>query len=167
MNPTFFLTRATHVLASLSHALACLLLVAIFVLINAEVVWRYVFSSSTLIADEYGTYFFAAMVYLGVTHALHNDRLIKVDLPAAWQGFTQSTAVRATVALLGLVFNLTLLYAMFLTTALSWRFQSRSIQPSQTLLVYPQSVVLLALAIAALTSALILLVVFQRKEASQ
>lgn len=167
MNPTSPLSRATHVLASLSQTLSCLLLAAIFLLINAEVVWRYAFSSSTLIADEYSAYFFAAMVYLGITHALHNERLIKVDLPAAWQGFAQSTIVRATVAALGVLFNLTLLYAMFLTTALSWRFQSRSIQPSQTLLVYPQSVVLLALGIAALTSALILLVVLTGKRAPQ
>ncbi|RYF36890.1 MAG: TRAP transporter small permease subunit [Comamonadaceae bacterium] len=163
MNDSSRLFRATETLARIAQALACLLLLASFVLINAEVVARYAFNSSTLVADEYSTYFFAGMVYLGLTNALHRDRLIKVDLPSAWSRFSGSTAVRIVVAALGLLLNLTLLYAMFLTTALSWRFQSRSIQPSQTLLFYPQSVVLLALGTAALTALLIFVGVCRRR----
>lgn len=163
MNDPSRIFRCTAALAKFSQVLACVLLGAMFVLINAEVIARYAFGSSTLVADEYSAYFFAGMVYLGLTNALHHDRLIKVDLPAAWSRVIGSVPVRALVAGLGLLLNLVLFYAMFLTTALSWRFQSRSIQPSQTLIFYPQLLVLVALGLATLTAALLFIGVWRRQ----
>lgn len=149
--------RVADGLTSLAQAIACGLLAGMFVLINFEVLCRYLFSTSTLLADEYSAYFFALMVYLGLSHSLYHDKLIKIDLPRAWAAFTQSTAVRTLLATLGLGFNLMLVYAMYLTTATSVRFQSRSIQPSQTLLMYPQWAVVIALGIAVVVGVIVLL----------
>lgn len=164
MTPDCPWSRCTGALARTAQALASVLLLVIFVLINLEVICRYLFGTSTLVADEYSAYCFAAMAYLGLTHSLHHNRLIKVDLPQGWHGFTESRPVRLFVAALGVLLNFTLLYALFLTVSMSWKFQSRSIQPSQTLLAYPQAVVLLGLALATLTALLIFLRTFKRRE---
>jgi TRAP-type C4-dicarboxylate transport system permease small subunit len=54
--------------------LAGFLLIALLALINVEVVARYVFSTSTLIADEYGGYLMAWVTMLGAVHILRADR---------------------------------------------------------------------------------------------
>ena len=51
-----------------------LLLVALLILINVEVVARYVFGRSTLVADEYGGYLMAWITMLGAVHLLRADR---------------------------------------------------------------------------------------------
>ena len=59
----FLLNRLADAIARISLLIACTLTAAVFLLINVEVVCRYVFGTSTLIADEYAAYGFAGLVY--------------------------------------------------------------------------------------------------------
>jgi TRAP-type C4-dicarboxylate transport system permease small subunit len=118
--------------------LAGLLLVALLILINVEVVARYVFGGSTLIADEYGGYLMAWITMLGAIHLLRADR----HLSMTWLVDRLSPRVQNLVgicaALLGLAISAVLLYATYLLVAGSARFGTTSIQPSATPLVWPQ-----------------------------
>jgi TRAP-type C4-dicarboxylate transport system permease small subunit len=146
------LNRLADAIARVSLGIACVLAAAIFVLVNVEVICRYVFGISTLVADEYGAYAFAGMVYLGMVHALHQDALIRIDIPGRWQHFVTRPALKLFAAVAALALNLILLYAGYLTFAASLRFQSRSIQASKTLLAWPQGLMLAGLALLVVVS---------------
>ena len=129
------------VLASAEFALgrlAGLLLMALLILINVEVAARYLFGSSTLVADEYGGYLMAWITMLGAIHLLRADR----HLSMRWLVDRLSPRVQNIVgigaALIGLAISAALLYATYLLAANSWQFGSTSIQPSATPLVWPQ-----------------------------
>ncbi|MGB3424838.1 MAG: TRAP transporter small permease [Castellaniella sp.] len=164
MKSNDLLGRLAEGLARAAQALACCLLVGMFLLINIEVLCRYFFSTSTLVADEYSAYFFAAMVYLGLSHCLHHDKLIKIDLPESWSPVVKSPLVLFILSALGIAFNALLVYSMYLTTMASLRFQTRSIQPSQTVLAYPQLAVLAALCAAVLAGVFVLVRSFRATE---
>jgi len=69
--------RIGRILAAIESALGRLagfLLIALLILINVEVVARYVFNTSTLVADEYGGYLMAWMTMLGAVHLLRSDQ---------------------------------------------------------------------------------------------
>lgn len=129
---------------------------AIAVLVNVEIVSRYAFGTSTLVADEYAAYGFALMVYLGMVHAVHHDTLIRIDIPGRWSTFVARRGPRLFGALVTLALNVVLLYALILTLAASVRFQSRSIQVSKTLLAWPQGLVVAAVALLVVVSAVAL-----------
>lgn len=150
------LNRFADGVARLSLVSAGLLVAAIALLVNVEVVCRYVFGTSTLVADEYAAYGFAVMVYLGMVHAVRHDALIRIDIPGRWSSFVARRGPRVFAALATLALNLVLLYALILTLAASLRFQSRSIQVSKTLLAWPQGLVVAAVGLLVLVSAVAL-----------
>ena len=55
-------------------------MIALLTLMNVEVFARYLFGKSTLIADEYGGYFYAWIVLLGAVHLLRSDKYLTVTL---------------------------------------------------------------------------------------
>ncbi len=118
------LNRLADAIARISLLIACTLTAAIFLLINVEVVCRYVFGTSTLIADEYAAYGFAGLVYRGMVHAVHRDLLIRIDIPGGWKRFVTRPALKLFAALATLALNLVLIYAASLTFAASVRYQS-------------------------------------------
>ena len=130
--------------------LAGLLLVAMLILINVEVVARYVFGGSTLVADEYGGYLMAWITMLGAIHLLRADR----HLTMTWMVDRLSPRVQNLVgicaALIGLVISGVLLYSTYLLVASSVRFGTTSIQPSATPLVWPQLILPLGYALLCL-----------------
>ena len=133
--------RLAGILASTEFVLgrlAGLLLVAMLILINVEVVARYVFGGSTLVADEYGGYLMAWITMLGAIHLLRADR----HLTMTWMVDRLSPRVQNVVgicaALIGLAVSAVLLYATYLLVTNSARFGTTSIQPSATPLVWPQ-----------------------------
>jgi TRAP-type C4-dicarboxylate transport system permease small subunit len=142
------LERWTARIAAASMVISSALLVGMFLLINAEISFRYILGSSTLIADEFASYMFAALVYLGLNHAIFHEKLIAIDLPGRWQRFTSHPGTRLFVAVCGLTLNAILLYASTLTLLSNVRFKSRSIQYSTTLIAIPQSVVVVGLVLA-------------------
>jgi len=154
--PPGSLDRFTHWVGKTTTAVAAVLLLAMFVLINVEVAMRYLLGASTLVADEFAGYMFAALVYLGMNRAIHTETLITVELPGAWARWMASAPVRCVKALLTLGLHLALLHAATLTFLMSLRFQSRSIQYSRTLLAWPQAIVVLGLALVCLAAAALL-----------
>jgi len=53
-------------------------LAAIVVLVTLEVILRYVFNTSTLLADEYSAYFFVGLLYFGASYTLREGRHIRI-----------------------------------------------------------------------------------------
>lgn len=155
--PGGHLDRWVGVIGKVSSAISATLLLGIFVLINIEVATRYLLGGSTLVADEYAGYMFAALVFLGMNQAIHMEKLITIDLTGRWGALMNGSLMRAVKAVLILGLNLALLYAATLTLMMSIRFQSRSIQYSKTLLAYPQSIVVIGLALASLAAFALLL----------
>ncbi len=158
------LNRFADAIARVSLIVACVLVAAIFVLINVEVICRYAFGVSTLISDEYSAYGFAVMVYLGMVYAVHHELLIRIDVPGGWQRMVARPALKLLAAIATLSLNIVLLYAASITFAASWRFQSRSIQVSKTLLAWPQGLMLVALGTLVVVSvALVIRTIRQRR----
>ena len=133
--------RIGRILAALETALghvAGFLLVALLALINVEVAARYVFNTSTLIADEYGGYLMAWITMLGAVHILRADRHLTMTAFVDRLSPRARNATGIVAAVIGLGICVVLLYATGVLVGNSARFASRSIQPSATPLVWPQ-----------------------------
>lgn len=133
--------RLAVVLATTEFALgrlAGLLLVALLILINVEVVTRYLFGGSTLVADEYGGYLMAWMTMLGAVHLLRADRHLTMTWMLDRFSPRGQNIVGICAALIGLGISAVLLYATYRLVSGSARFGTVSIQPSATPLVWPQ-----------------------------
>jgi TRAP-type C4-dicarboxylate transport system permease small subunit len=132
------LGRVLHVVEGGVMKLSAVLLIALLVLINVEVLGRYFFNYSTLIADEYGGYLYAWMVLLGGVHLLRSDRYLTMTavidrLPP----FVQSS-IGILSALVGLAVCVVSLISTVALVWTSFRFGTRSGQPSGTIVAYPQ-----------------------------
>lgn len=135
--------RIGRLFASIEVALdrlAAFLLIALLVLINVEVVARYVFNTSTLVADEYGGYLMAWITMLGAVHLLRADRHLTMTACVDRLSPRARNVAGTVAAIIGLAVCVVLLYATWTLVANSARFGSRSIQPSATPLVWPQLV---------------------------
>lgn len=135
------------VTGTVANGIAAVLVALIFVIINVEIVCRYLFNTSTLMADEYCGYFFGIAVYAGLSSGLYQNKLIKIDLPGAWSSFVKKPFIQLLVHLAALLLNGIFLYAIWHTLSASLLFNSRSIQASRTLLAYPQGAVVGAIAL--------------------
>ena len=114
------------------------LLAGMAVLINVEIVLRYVFNSSTLIADEYSGYLFVWSTLLGFGYALQNEQFLKVETLVSRFGPRGQQATAILAALAGLVVAAVCTYATGALFYSSWHFGTASIQPSATPLWLPQ-----------------------------
>ena len=123
------------------------LLAAMAVLINVEIVLRYVFNSSTLIADEYSGYLFVWSTLLGFGYALQNGHFLKVETLVSRLSPRGQHASAALAALAGLIVSAVCTYATGALFYGSWRFATASIQPSATPLWLPQIVLPVAFAV--------------------
>ena len=72
--------RVLHLCEGLALKLSALLMLALLALMNVEIAARYLFGKSTLLADEYGGYFYAWIVLLGAVHLLRSDKYLTVTL---------------------------------------------------------------------------------------
>jgi TRAP-type C4-dicarboxylate transport system permease small subunit len=151
------LDKTVKLLVGAAAVIAALLFAAIFLLVNVEIFCRYILNTSTLLADEYGGYFFAVAVYTGLNHSLYHDRLLKIDLPGAWATFVNKPIPRLIVTACTATLNVILLYAIWQTFSASVQFGSRSIQASRTPLAYPQGGVTFGIALLALVSLFLLI----------
>jgi TRAP-type C4-dicarboxylate transport system permease small subunit len=143
------LQTAGQVLERGSRALCDLagwMLAAMVVLINVEVVARYLFGASTLIADEYSGYLFVWGTLLGFGYALQTGQFLRVEGLVARLGAAGQRAAGLLAAVVGLGVALVCVYATWALFAGSWRFGTRSIQPSGTPLWAVQALLPLAFA---------------------
>jgi TRAP-type C4-dicarboxylate transport system permease small subunit len=130
--------KVLHVLEGGVMKLSALLLVALLALINVEILGRYFFSYSTLIADEYCGYFYAWIVLLGGVHLLRSDRYLTMTsvldrLPPFGQNL-----IGILGALVGLAVCAVSLKSTVDLVWTSYSFGARSGQPSATPIAYPQ-----------------------------
>ena len=136
------LDRITRGLADFSGVLLAL----VVVLVNLEVVLRYGFGKSTLLADEYSGYFFVWMSLLGFGYALDTGQFLRVEAFVERLHGPSREAAELFGALAGAVVAAVSTYGCFLTFYASWKFGTRSIQPSATPLWLPQAVMPFAFA---------------------
>lgn len=124
--------------------LACdfggVLLVAMVLLIGAEIFLRTVSGQSTLIADEYSGYLFVWITMIGFAHALQMGSFLSVHNFVNLMGPRVKAASDLLAAGAGLVVSAICAYATGLLALASWRFGTVSIQPSATPLWIPQLV---------------------------
>jgi TRAP-type C4-dicarboxylate transport system permease small subunit len=134
--------------------LACdfagLLLVALAILVNVEIVARGAFNTSTLLSDEYSGYLFVWLTLIGFGHALQKGAFLRVEglidrLPARARAWADVLS-----ALVGLVVAAVCTYATATLVLASIRYGTLSIQPSATPLWLPQLVMPLGFAVLVL-----------------
>lgn len=117
---------------------AGLMLVAMVILINIEIVARGVFGKSTLLADEYSGYLFVWATLIGFAHALQTGAFLRVEglidrLSPRWRAWADVLS-----AVVGLVVAAVCTYATGTLVLASLRYGTVSIQPSATPLWMPQ-----------------------------
>lgn len=145
------LRRTLDGVALVALWVAGLTLVAILVLMNVEIVVRYLFGTSTLIADEYAGYGFAVLILTGFVYAHRRRALLRVDFAASRLRGPFGRAVLAVAAVLSMVVAIFSAYAGYQTLALSILFQSTSSYASQTPLWIPQAVLPIGFGLLALS----------------
>ncbi|XWN29027.1 MAG: TRAP transporter small permease [Devosia sp.] len=128
-------------------------MVAILVLMNTEIVVRYLFGSSTLVADEYAGYGFAVLVLFGFIYAHRRGALLRVDIVARRLTGKVGRVFLALGALTGAVLSAISAYAGWKTLSLSLLFGSTSAFASQTPLAIPQAILPVGFALLALSFA--------------
>jgi len=74
------LARIVDVVSGFAGFLAAVLTVGVFGIILTEVIARSFFNFSTLIADEYSSYFFVGLAYLGWSYILRREKHIRVRI---------------------------------------------------------------------------------------
>jgi TRAP-type C4-dicarboxylate transport system permease small subunit len=113
-------------------ALAGFFLVAMAVLINVEIIARYVFNTSTLISDEYSGYLFVGCTLLAFGYAFNTGQFLRVEAVVHRFGGRALVASELLAAIAGLAVSVVCVYATWELFAGSWRLGTRSIQPSAT-----------------------------------
>lgn len=125
-------------------AIGCLFVMVL--LINVEVIARYLFNSSTLISDEYSAYFFVGCSFLGFAYAFRKGNFLRVNTligrlpPSALKYF------HLAALFLGFLFSAILTYELIKLPYTSYLYHSKSIQPSGTLLFIPQLILPIGMA---------------------
>jgi TRAP-type C4-dicarboxylate transport system permease small subunit len=135
--------RVLHVCEGLALKLSAILMVALLTLMNVEIIMRYVFRKSTLLADEYGGYFYAWIVLLGAVHLLRSDKYLTVTLVTDRLTPSGRNAAAMFAGMIGLAVSLVSLSSTWSIVEQSWMFGTRSMQPSETPLIYPQFAMLI------------------------
>ena len=129
--------QAASAVAKLSLVMAAFSLVSMLLLVNVEVLGRYVFGFSTFISDEYGAYLFVGCTFFGFAYSLHHGSFLQVNLVLQRLSPRYFSYLGLAAALLGLGLSLILAYETALLTYGSYVFRSRTIQ-SGTWLFLPQ-----------------------------
>lgn len=128
-------------------AASAVMLLAMVALMGVEIGMRALLHRSTQVADEYAGYLFTWMTLAGFFYAQRSDRFLRVDALRGRLAPRARCAADAATSLLAAALVAVLLYATWSTLRTSLAFDSRSIQPSQTLLWIPQAAMPLGLAL--------------------
>lgn len=122
------------------------LLAIVVVLINVEIVLRYVIGKSTLIADEYSGYFLVWMSLLGFGYALQSGQFLSVGVFIRRRSKTVREIAASIGAIVGAILALITMYGCWHTVLISFNFGTRSIQASATPIWLPQMAMPIAFA---------------------
>lgn len=137
-------------ISSVAIRVSCLFLILVFALTNVEILGRYLFGFSTLIAEEYVSYFLVWMTFLGYAATLRGGHFIRVQVILDRASPRLGDLLQGTAAVLSCGLCVVLAYSLAETVRMSWLFHSVSLQVSQTPLVIPQSIMPVAMAFLAL-----------------
>jgi TRAP-type C4-dicarboxylate transport system permease small subunit len=124
---------------------SCFFLVLMFALTNIEVLGRYILGFSTLIAEEYVSYFLVWMTFLGYAATCRGGHFIRVRFLLDKVSPRFRDILQGLAALASCVLCAVLTYCAADTALLSYRFQSLSLQVSQTPLFIPQAIMPVAM----------------------
>lgn len=147
------LRRCLDLLSGGLLALAMLVLILVFCLMNVEIASRSLFGISTLVSDEYSGYGFAFIIMAGLMYAHRTGALLRVDFGAQLMTPRVRAVSLCLAGLASLVATGLAAFAGYRTWALSWLFDSTSNFASGTPLWLPQIVVPIGLAVLALSFA--------------
>lgn len=128
-------------------AVSAAMLLLMMVLLGVEIGDRALFKSSTQIADEYSGYLFTWMTMCCFLYAQRADRFLRVDSLRTRLSPKRRALVDGIAAVLAAALTAILVYATWSTFRASVQFSAVSIQPSQTPLAIPQSIMPIGLAL--------------------
>ena len=114
---------------------ACLVLTV--VLINVEVVGRYIFDFSTLICDEYSGYLFSMLTMFGLVYSLNRGHFLRVTFLSNQLPPRVQYTLLLLACVLGLLFSAIITYHVAKVPHMSWILDTKSIG-SETSLFFPQ-----------------------------
>jgi TRAP-type C4-dicarboxylate transport system permease small subunit len=117
---------------------AGLMLLAMVLLVCAEIFMRTIAGKSTLISDEYSGYLFVWITMIGFVHALQTGAFLRVDNLVSRLSPRGRAFADMLSAVCGVLVSSVCLYATGTLLLASWRFGTLSIQPSATPLWMPQ-----------------------------
>jgi TRAP-type C4-dicarboxylate transport system permease small subunit len=129
---------------------SAVLLLAMVALMGVEIAARGLLRTSTQVSDEYSGYLFTWITMFCFIYAQRSDRFLRVDSLRSRLAPRSRAAVDAFNGLLAAALVGVLVYATWATFRTSLAFESRSLQPSQTLLWMPQVVMPVGLAVLGL-----------------
>jgi len=125
-------------LARLGRTVSSALLILMVILINVEVLGRYFFKVSTLIADEYSAYFFVGCTFFGFSYSFRQGHFLRVSLLTGKLSSKAQAVLQCSAAFLAFGLSSVVTYEVAMLTLISVQFHSVSIQPSATPLWIPQ-----------------------------
>lgn len=117
---------------------SAVLLALMAALMNVEIFSRYLFKTSTQIADEYSGYLFTWMTLFCFLAALRSGRLLRVEAAVNRMPRGLRRLFEVIGAAVGAAASAVLTLSTWQVAAASLEFGSRSLQTSETPLFYPQ-----------------------------
>lgn len=118
------------------------LIVVSVLLILTEILLRSIFSKTIYITDEYCGYLMAVISFWGLFYGDINDDHIKINIIEGLKNKRALKIIQKMQAIFGLVFSLYLSYVLFLLFQESLKYNSVSLQVSETPLVVPQFILI-------------------------
>lgn len=113
-------------------------LVALTVLVNAEVIARAFFDVSTLVSDEYGGYLFVALTFLGFVPTFRRGQFLRMGLIVDRLRAPHARSLLVVSLAIGIAMLAVFTYAAALSTLTSYTYNVRSEHFSSTLVYIPQ-----------------------------
>lgn len=131
-------------------AIASIVTALMVLLINVEVLLRYVFVGSTKVSEEYSGYMFAAATMIALYPALMRGRFLRITAVLSLLPLRARAVWELVIAAIAAVFCLILAVQTWKLFMASREFGTISEQFSATPLMYPQSILPFAFLILAL-----------------
>ena len=146
------LVAAQRLLDAVARALLAfsnILLVALFLLINAEIVLRATLGKSTLVSDEYSGYLLCWLTLSGFLYGMRTNAFLRVDIVVQRLRGRLRSLAEALAAAGGLAVSLVACYSTGLLALTNWKFHGTSSHFTATPLYLPQSIMPAAFALLA------------------
>ena len=143
---------AQRLLDAVSRAMLAfsnVLLVVLFLLINAEIVLRATLGKSTLVSDEYSGYLLCWLTLSSLLYGMRTNAFLRVDIVVHRLRGRMRSMAEALAATGGLAVSLVACYSTGLLALTNWKFHGTSTHFTATPLYLPQSIMPAAFALLA------------------